>query len=172
MEREKRAFTLIELLVVIAVITLLMAILFPALQHAKRQAKVVVCQSNLRQWGKTLAIYTQDNQGRFPLNPMGGGGVWILRGAFISGRDPNQPDDSFHHFPTKDIVCCPMATKPKGGGGFLISAHFGRIHANVQGTMGSKFAAWEIAEPGPPFHGSYGFNDWLFRGFLERPPPS
>ncbi len=56
-----KAFTLIELLVVISIIALLIALLLPALGHARRYMQAVGCLANTRQLGTAGLLYAQDH---------------------------------------------------------------------------------------------------------------
>ena len=62
----RHAFTLIELLVVISIISLLIAILLPALNSARETAKRIQCASQERQIQLALSSYTYDNGGNAP----------------------------------------------------------------------------------------------------------
>ena len=76
----RRGFTLIELLVVIAIIALLMSILMPSLNLAKKQARSAGCKMNLHHWALIWDMYCDDNNGYFP-EPTNLGwkrGTWII----------------------------------------------------------------------------------------------
>jgi prepilin-type N-terminal cleavage/methylation domain-containing protein/prepilin-type processing-associated H-X9-DG protein len=73
--RQQSGFTLVELLVVIGIIAVLIAILLPALNRARQQAKAVQCQSNLRSIGQGLVIYTTMHKGMLPFGFWGGNGT-------------------------------------------------------------------------------------------------
>jgi prepilin-type N-terminal cleavage/methylation domain-containing protein/prepilin-type processing-associated H-X9-DG protein len=58
--KKLHGFTLIELLVVISIIALLMAVMLPALNKARKLSKRSVCSSNLRQIGIIQQLYANE----------------------------------------------------------------------------------------------------------------
>lgn len=68
------SFTLIELLVVIAIISILAAMLLPALQRARETARATSCINNMRQVNLGVASYADENDGFLP-------NLWLMDGT-------------------------------------------------------------------------------------------
>jgi prepilin-type N-terminal cleavage/methylation domain-containing protein len=67
--QSRRAFTLIELLVVIVVISMLVAILLPAIGSARGAARKLMCLNNLHQIGIAIRVYADRQHGCIPFCP-------------------------------------------------------------------------------------------------------
>ena len=98
--RKPKGFTLIELLLVTSIIALLLAILVPSLQRVRRQAKAVVCQSNLRQWGFVFSMHAGDNDGK--LSGVGIGKHEVARAIKVF---------SLYGHNINNVLLCPMVTR-------------------------------------------------------------
>lgn len=66
--QSRGGFTLIELLVTIAIISILMAILLPALKGARDASRATVCQSQSRQLITAINTFGNDHKGQLPAN--------------------------------------------------------------------------------------------------------
>ena len=66
-------FTLVELLVVIGIIAVLIGVLLPALNKARKASRTTACLSNIRQLVMGEIQYVNDNKGKFsPYYDFGG----------------------------------------------------------------------------------------------------
>jgi prepilin-type N-terminal cleavage/methylation domain-containing protein/prepilin-type processing-associated H-X9-DG protein len=83
----RTAFTLVELLVVIGIIALLISLLLPALNNARKQASQTKCLAQMRSVGQAMMNYVIDNKGSPPYtrSTIGPGGVELQRHGDIPG---------------------------------------------------------------------------------------
>jgi len=143
----REGFTLIELLVVVAVVAILMALAFPTLLGARRQAQSVACRSNLRQLGSAFQVYAGDHGGCMPSTSR----AWQSALGLLSYDKRNE------------LLFCPRARRfPSEGGQHPFVAYnafsFGDASSgdSLDGGL-DVFAAPDVYVG----YGSYGLNGWV-----------
>lgn len=82
----KNGFTLVELLVVLVVLFILVALLIPAVQHARETARQIQCKNNIKQ----LALASHSHHDVHGFFPTGGWG-WYWVGDADRGFGQDQP---------------------------------------------------------------------------------
>ena len=112
-KRTLPAFTLVELLVVIGIIALLISILLPALNAARRASQQIKCAANLRSIGQYLAMHGNEHKGYYPL----AGNMFVNGGVTspVNVADPQlQKYDYYFDTKTKGpaVTALPLALAP------------------------------------------------------------
>ncbi|MBN1846305.1 MAG: prepilin-type N-terminal cleavage/methylation domain-containing protein [Sedimentisphaerales bacterium] len=139
-ETGSRAFTLVELLIVIAILALLLTLLIPTLENAKRQSLAVVCRSNEKQWGLFFTLFLQENRQKFT-------GL-----GYHKWMDVLEP----YYEATPDIVFCPAATLTASQGADPAVAAW--EEEGRKGSYGTNYWIRETAYPYLP--ATYPSNGW------------
>lgn len=144
-------FTLVELLVVIAILSLLAALLSPALRQAKDTAYGAVCLSNLRQIHIASLSYAADNNDLlYPVftDAYGQGAYnssWLnILGKSLYGTNFSARSSNVQELPAAKIFYCPRkrATEKMAGLGYLDNAKefsYGANGAYGNGYQGLKY---------------------------------
>lgn len=132
MKNNKVGFTLVELLVVISIIASLMAILLPALNKARDQAKKIVCGNILKQTGLSLASYAGSNKGKYPPSVSDGSwpfGKMLIENGTLAGPAKLLKDG---YLPEATFLFCPATSN----GQYTEDEFF-----KLQDYVGSKYSS-------------------------------
>jgi len=148
-KRSSPAFTLIELLVVIAIMSILAALLLPALSAAKAKGRRVACLNNLKEFALASQMYSADNEGKLAPNLPEGRSDPKGTNSWVTG-DMKVPNDSTNETLIRQAMFFPYASQ--------VSLYRCPADPSRTGNL--------------PRLRSYSMNGWMGSRYMETSSPS
>ncbi len=150
--RRQAAFTLVELLVVVSIISVLAALLLPALGRALESARNSLCTNNQKQLHLAETLYTGEYGDYLPMTQVGSDTKdfwWAKVSPFL---ETGQPETTWTAFTKLPSLRCPVQTE----------------------KLGRELSSWWLTKPsyamswmlGPSNHYP---NLWIKLGSVSRP---
>jgi prepilin-type N-terminal cleavage/methylation domain-containing protein len=162
--RKKPGFTLIELLVVVAIIAVLISILIPALNQARKLSRRSVCLSNFHQQGLGYLMYANDFNGKWPY-------------LYVNTKDPSNSGQQVFYISTWFFRLAPSYQYAMG----VVRSHFLDLFCPKyigdykvyycpgyasKPQLGKWIDAWNINPPSWSYQSYTAYNvDWETYGF-------
>lgn len=150
-----KKFTLIELLVVVAIIGILVSILLPSLEKARRSTKIAACLNNEKSLYLGFFLFSDDNDGRYPPAESFDGQL-SYNGSWDRNIDPYLGDQMVEGEITDDdgdyhIYQCPLDTK---------RTHTGALGDNYAINSYATNSLWSFFTPQDttPLNTDFGIN--------------
>jgi len=162
--REPRGFTLVELLVVIGIIALLVGILLPTLNKARRAGYAVKCQSNIKQIVMGCIMYANENKGWYP--------SVSSNASWTAGPTKDQASSDWIHYQQKGNANAPG---PRTLDNSAIVKYLNIRGEKFKELMRCPMDVWDIrtfnnAKPSGTYDFSFTASDRILRTDWNKPP--
>jgi prepilin-type N-terminal cleavage/methylation domain-containing protein len=180
--KRRCAFTLIEMMLVITVLAILVSMLMPAIDRARKKGKQVICINNLHTMGHSLILYAADENRYMPfcnwlsIDRRKKWKGWLYTYPNLKTPDQVEQGAFWRYLNERDVYHCPSHRNHETGRGtqkltsYMMSGmtqHYDRggLWFRYSQFPGDKFIMWETNEKSPWWNDG---SDFAWEGRSER----
>ncbi len=150
LQSRRLGFSLIEMLVVVTLLTILLALLMPAMAASRARARQLMCASNLRSQNTAIVSYVQDDNRRSLPYGVTFSSSWMIRISSYLGGSYNTQMQTTERY---------NANSTLSGWNDAV-----RVDSKIAGLLCPES---KLAPRSNYYSGTYGYNGWVASGAVE-----